>query len=104
MSCRWVAGSREWRTDPPPSVTCRDTSDVNVLSFEDSENSSNEDIDVRVSTQGVRPGRGLWVVATWGIDGAGEDADWAQTGRHMGAAFSCPCPQAAGQGEAGDLI
>ncbi|XP_070359099.1 uncharacterized protein [Equus asinus] len=38
-----------------PSRGCkakRDTSDVNVLSFEDSENSSDEDIDVRVSTQG----------------------------------------------------
>ncbi|XP_070359095.1 uncharacterized protein [Equus asinus] len=104
---RLVASRAPAPTWSPASVSqqgSRDTSDVNVLSFEDSENSSDEDIDVRVSTQGVRPGRGLWVVATWGIDGAGEDADWAQTGRHMGAAFSCPCPQAAGQGEAGDLI
>nr|XP_023489623.1 uncharacterized protein LOC102148365 isoform X2 [Equus caballus] len=51
-----LASSTAADRDPRnPSRGCkakRDTSDVNVLSFEDSENSSNEDIDVRVSTQG----------------------------------------------------
>ncbi|XP_070459660.1 uncharacterized protein [Equus przewalskii] len=52
---RLVASRAPAPTWSPASVSqqgSRDTSDVNVLSFEDSENSSNEDIDVRVSTQG----------------------------------------------------
>ncbi|XP_070359097.1 uncharacterized protein [Equus asinus] len=52
---RLVASRAPAPTWSPASVSqqgSRDTSDVNVLSFEDSENSSDEDIDVRVSTQG----------------------------------------------------